>query len=226
VIDVMSRKAQLYLTIICVLIGVLVVTQYRTHGKIAKALVAESSQEQAAIISSLYDANSELRQEVARLTLQLEQNRSAMPGSDLDAMVSELNRLRIVSGVSAVSGPGIQLSIAGPLRAEDIMDMVNELRNAGAEAIAVNEQRIVANSFFSNSPEGISVSGVTIAQPYVFSAIGHPDTLEKAIERKGGLLTIIENSHPEAIVTLEKRDRLVLPPCKVTYEWKYAQVAK
>ncbi len=177
----------------------MLVTQFRTQGKVAKAPVAGSVEEQATLVSSLYDANSALRQEVVRLSAQLEQSRSSMSQSDLASMVDELNQLRAATGSSEVSGPGVQLSIVAPLRAEDVMDLANEARNAGAEALAINDQRVVVSTSFTNSNDGVIVNGVEIRSPYVFSVIGQPDTLQKALDRKGGLLAIISTSHPSAI---------------------------
>jgi uncharacterized protein YlxW (UPF0749 family) len=202
----------------------MLVTQFRTQSKVTKALKEDSAQDQATIISNLYDSNSELRKEVARLEDQMDQLKQARSSSDLDGMAEELNRLRILNGQSEVTGPGIQISIVAPLRAEDVMDLVNELRNAGAEAIAVNNQRIVSDSSFSNSGENVVIDGVEIKQPYVFTAIGSSDTLKTAIDRKGGLLTIITNSHPTAITTIDKREKLTLPIYKPGYQWKYAKV--
>jgi uncharacterized protein YlxW (UPF0749 family) len=204
----------------------MLVTQFRTQGKVARTLVAGSVEEQATLVSSLYDANASLRQEVARLSTQLEQSRSSMSQSDLASMVDELNQLRTVTGLSEVSGPGVQLSISAPLRAEDVMDLANEVRNAGAEALAVNDQRVAVSTSFTNSNEGVILNGVEIRPPYVFSVIGQPDTLQKALDRKGGLLAIITTSHPSAIITLEKRDKIDLPSYLPAQQWKYAQAVK
>jgi uncharacterized protein YlxW (UPF0749 family) len=203
----------------------MLVTQFRTQSKVTKALKEDSAQDQATIISNLYDSNSELRKEVTRLEDQLNQLRQARSSSDLDSMADDLNRLRILNGQSEVTGSGIQLTIVAPLRAEDIMDLVNELRNAGAEAVAVNDQRIVFDSCFSNAGENVVIDGVEIKQPYVFAAIGSPDTLKTAIDRKGGLLTFITNAHPSAITTIDKRDKLTLPIYKPGHQWKYARAA-
>lgn len=221
-----SRRAQVLLTIVCILIGVLLVTQFRTQSKLAKSLEAESAQDQATIISNLVDSNASLREEVIRLSAQLEQSTMPMNQSDLDTMAAELNQLRTIAGLTQVIGPGVQFSISAPLKAEDVADLVNELRNAGAEAISVNGQRVIVSSSFTNSAEGVIINGVTMKPPYVFAAIGHPDTLQKALERKGGLLTIVESSYPDSIVTLEKREKIEMPPYKPGYQWKYAQAVK
>lgn len=221
-----SRKAQLYLTIVCILVGVMLVTQFRTQSKVVKSLELESAQDQATIITSLYENNSNLRGEIVRLSAQLEQSRTSFSQSQLDSMAEELNQLRIIAGLSEVTGPGVQLSISAPLRAEDVMDLVNELRNAGAEAIMVNGQRVIARSSFTNVQEGVLLDGVEIRPPYVFSAIGHSETLQRALERKGGLLAIVETSYPGSIITLEKRDKTEMPPYKPGYQWTYAQPVK
>lgn len=221
-----SRKAQIYLTLVCILVGVMLVTQFRTQSKVAKSLELESAQDQATIITSLYESNSTLRREIARLSTQLEQGRTSFSQSQLDSMAEDLNQLRIITGLSEVTGPGVQLSISASLKAEDVMDLINELRNAGAEAIAVNGQRVIARSSFTNLEEGVLLDGTEIKPPYVFSAIGHSETLQRALERKGGLLAIVETGYPSSIITLEKRDKIEMPPYRPGYQWKHAQPAK
>jgi uncharacterized protein YlxW (UPF0749 family) len=68
-----------------------------------------------------------------------------------------------------------------------LLDAIEELRDAGAEAIQVNNVRIVASSHFSQGASGIAIDGKNVTQPYTISAIGDPATMSSAMQIPGGL---------------------------------------
>jgi uncharacterized protein YlxW (UPF0749 family) len=224
--SVMIGRGQVYLTVVCLLLGVLLVLQFRTQEKIARSVAADSSTNQAAMISSLYENNLSLRKEVTTLSAQLDEHERSLDKSDLDAMVDNLNKLRIANGLSEVKGPGVEITVVAEIRAEDLQDLINELRNAGAEAIGLNGQRVVAQTAISSLPDGLVIDGVEVALPYSIQAIGSVDTLEKALLRKGGLITYLQTAYPDGKVTVTRVNSLVLPVYKAGYQWKYGQPAK
>jgi uncharacterized protein YlxW (UPF0749 family) len=219
-----SRGAQVALTLVCVLLGALLMIQFRTQGKLAKSIVAESINDQMTIITSLYESNLSLRREIDKLVGEAQDFERQHDSDRLEAMVDEINQLRIVTGRSEVSGPGIKLVIHGRLRAEDVLDLINELRNAGAEAIAVGNQRVVARSAVQAYQGQIAVNNTIVESPFVFQAIGHPETLDRALTRKGGLLAYLErDTYPPVTITLTQESRLVLPMYSEEYALQHAQ---
>lgn len=220
-----TKAAQVTLTVICLLVGIMLVTQFRTQTKIQRSVLTESAANQATIVSNLYDGNVALRKEIEELTQQLDQYDRASDHVDLATMASELKRLRVASGLDEVGGPGIELRIEGALGPEDLQDLINELRNAGAEALAVNGQRIAAPSSVGGMHGALAVDGVALEMPYLLAGIGQPETLERALVRKGGVLAIIESAYPDARFAVEKKERLVLPAYQRGYRWTYAKPA-
>ncbi len=220
-----GRPAQVSITVLCFVLGLLVVMQLRTQGRIAKAAQAQSNLDQSRVISDLIDANAKLDRQVDDLDMQLNKYRYAPDESNLDTLVADLNRLKIINGLVEVSGPGIAIRVDGEMTATDMQDLVNELRNAGAEAIALNDQRLIVNSVIAADRGGLSANGVRVTSPYVFQAIGQPDVLERAIERKGGLVPILRYNYPSVSITLTKheRDKLTLPMFQGTHEFRYAR---
>lgn len=218
-----SRSAQITLTVVCLVFGALLMIQFRTQGKIAKAQLAESAADQAAIISNLYDANVALRQEVVKLTAQEAEYQRSLKQSDLTDLVSDLNRLRVFTGLSEVSGPGIELQVSTRIRPEYVQDLINELRNAGAEAIAVGGQRIATNSAVGTYQGKVVIDGTLVEPPFIFQAIGHPDVLDRALGRKGGLVSYLRNTYPDAEITLTKKSSLTLPMYRGTLRLGNAQ---
>ena len=134
-----------------------------------------------------------------------------------------LNRLKIVNGQVEVSGPGIEVRISGPLSALYAQDLVNELRNAGAEAVALNGERLVLWSGIATADEDwLTVDDVRIASPYVFQAIGDGQTLETALTRSGGLIALLEHSYDRLHVEISYRGKVVLPVHRHPPEFKHA----
>ena len=207
-------SAQLCLTAVCLAFGVLLMVQFRTQGKIAKTLLAESSADQAQIVSNLYDANVALRQEVSALEEQLRQQRDEHGAARASEMASDLQKFRVINGTAPARGPGVELTIGADIRAEDLQDLINELRNAGAEALAVNGERVTVRTAVATDRGAIALNGQRLAAPYVFSAVGAPDTLERALTRKGGLISYLQNTYPEGRIEVVKQATLSLPPAQ------------
>jgi len=212
---VRTRSAQISLTLAFLVFGALLMIQFRTQGKIAKAQLAESAADQTAIISNLYDANLELRNEVEKLSAQQQEYQRSLDQGDLTDMAADVNRLRVSTGLSEVTGPGIELLVVAEIRPPQLQDLINdlinELRNAGAEAIAVNGERIVVNSAVTTYKGKAVINGTLVDSPLVFRAIGHPDTLDRALGRKGGMVSYLRNTYPDAEITLTKQSSLTLP---------------
>ncbi|MFD7311560.1 DUF881 domain-containing protein [Promicromonospora sp. NPDC059942] len=110
----------------------------------------------------------------------------------------------ILSGRLPAQGPGVEIHVADgakPLEAQALFNLLEELRNAGAEAIQVNGMRLVTTSYFVDSGGGIVLDGAAIASPYEWTAIGDPDTIDRALEIPGGALPRIREEGGEATTT-------------------------
>ncbi len=218
-----SRSAQIALTLVSFFLGILLVTQFYTQGKIGTTTFTQSSADQALIISGLVDGNATLRKEVTALEDELTNYQRTAGQSNLESMVGELNRLRIINGLVEVAGPGIEVQISGGVTALDLQDLVNEARNAGSEALALNGYRLVARSVIVGSNGSIRLEETRLSSPYRLQAIGQPDTLEKALTRKGGLVALLQYTYANTTITVSKRERMVLPLYQGKYEFRYAR---
>ena len=217
----MLRSAQVVLTAVCLVFGVLLMVQFRTQGKIVKTQLAESSADQAQIVSNLYDANVNLRKEVDALEMQLRE-RSNNP-NESGALLAELEKYRIVNAVIPATGPGVELVVAGDIRIEDVQDLVNEFRNAGSEALAVNGERITGRTAIVAERNGVAVNGHRISSPFTFNAIGDSDTIERALVRKGGLVGYIQNTYPDAAINVRKLVKLTVPAASSIQSFQFAR---
>jgi uncharacterized protein YlxW (UPF0749 family) len=220
---VRTSAGQVLLTAVCLLFGVLLMVQFRTQTKIAKNVQTESSADQAQIVSNLYDANLALRNEVASLSRQLEQQRDAGGASRAGEMLADLEKLRVINGTAPAIGPGVELKIAADVRVEDVQDLINELRNAGAEAVTLNGDRITARSAVRSDRGSVVLNGRRVAMPYVFEVVGSPEILERALTRKGGLVSYLQNTYPEGQIDVRRAERLELAPAETIPSFELAQ---
>ena len=218
-----SRSAQLSLTIVCFFLGLLLVAQFRTRQVTDSSLLFASSADQLLIIGSLVENNTRLREEMETLEEQLSEYQQTAGRAVLETLVEEVNNVRIINGLVEVSGAGVEVSLDGPIGVLDVQDLINELRNAGAESLAVNGERLTLYSAIAGAEDGgMTVNGVRLSRPYVLQAIGQPETMETALLRSGGLIATLERNYEGLVVSVIKRERMVLPVCRGGIEFVYA----
>lgn len=127
-------------------------------------------------------------------SLDLLESQSTKEAEAQRAARERLEALGILAGTAPATGPGIVLTISDPdgeVDAPIILDTIQELRDAGAEAIQVNDARVVANTWFATTDGGLSVSGSVVRPPYVIRAIGEANTLAGAMEIPGGVTATV-----------------------------------
>ncbi len=135
--------------------------------------------------------------------------------------------LQVLAGVVPVAGPGISISIEDPaaeVEWDAMLDLIQELRDAGAEAIAVDDTRVLASTWFGPTTSGVSVSGRLLRAPYSIAAIGPAEELAEAIQLPGGPLTVI-GARPEVEVRVRTEGDLVLPAAEETPAFEHARSA-
>ena len=206
-----ARLAQLSLFVVALIIGLLLVGQLRSQARPLE-LSSLSAQELSALIETFAARNVELRDGLADLREQIrDYERAQVQGqSDLDISEEDLHRISAFGGLIPVQGQGIRIQAEGSFDPVAVNDLIQELRNAGAEAIAIDDIRITARSVAMLGTSAIEIDGVPIGSSFEVSAIGSPDGLKAAIERPGGILSLFEQSI-DARFTLTQVDRIDLP---------------
>ncbi|MFD9328756.1 DUF881 domain-containing protein [Streptomyces sp. NPDC060065] len=138
--------------------------------------------------------------------------------------VEREKQLGILAGTVAAQGPGITLTIndsKGTVEADMLLDAIQELRAAGAEAIQVNGVRVVASTYLTDSDNGVSVDGNKITQPYRFKVIGKSQDLEPALNIPGGVVQTLEKE--QATVTVEPSTKIVVDALRPAKQPDYAR---
>ena len=130
---------------------------------------------------------------------------------------SELEQANTILGKTDVQGEGIVVTLreknieeTGIINANDLLDIVNELKNAGAEAISINEQRIINMSYIAFiSDSFIKVNGQRIVTPYIIKAIGNQSYLESAMSGNGSEADKLQKLGHD--IKIEKDNKVQIP---------------
>jgi uncharacterized protein YlxW (UPF0749 family) len=207
------RGGRMTVTLVAVLLGVLVVGQLRAQAGVP-GLSGLSATELTQLIANLSTGNDRLRDEIAALTRQ-EANLSAARDrgeTTVDELTADLVRIRAWAGLTAVSGPGITITVRGSIGGDGVEDLLNELRNAGAEALAVDQVRMVSGIVVAGPPGGLSVANTPIAAAFEIRAVGNPQVLAGTLTRNGGVIAQVHATYPDAELTVTPVEGLTLPP--------------
>jgi uncharacterized protein YlxW (UPF0749 family) len=166
------------------------------------------------LLKSIDAANERLGTQIDDLTRERDDLLSSSRRSeDAEAQARKRSeQLGILAGSAGATGPGVAVTIEDPdesVSASQLLDAVQELRDAGAEAIAINgTARVVAQTYFLDEEGAVRVGSVDVKRPFLIEAIGDPDTMAEAVRFRGGLIDRVENVGGKAIV--EKRDKVTI----------------
>jgi uncharacterized protein YlxW (UPF0749 family) len=205
------RRSQLTIAAVAFALGLLVVVQLRSQAG-DTGLAQLSAQDLTILVANLNDRNDDLRTEAASLDRELAtlvQNRSRGDVS-VDEISADLERVRAYAGLDPVSGPGVTISIDGPIDGPGVEELINELRNAGAEAIAIGTVRVVTGVVVAGGPGAAAIDGARLEDGFEVAAIGAPDKLTGSLTRSGGVIAQLAATLPDVVVTVTPVDRLEL----------------
>lgn len=173
--------------------------------------------------------NARLQEQNTRL-----QNTMATDDNRTEILNESLQQAKVAAALTEVSGPGIVITLNDSRRSddlflteaiihdEDLLKTVNELWNAGAEAVSVGNFRVGPRTNFRCVGTTILVDGVKIAPPVVIRAIGDPQVLFSAMNMPGGVLDIIREVDP-AMVKIEAVERHQLPAFTASTSNRFAE---
>lgn len=191
-----ASRGQILAGVLCALLGFAVVAQVRQTRVEGLSNLRQSD------LVRILDDSTQRYEQLQREAATLEQTRQQLlSGSDkqkaaLQAATQRAATQGILSGRLPAHGTGIEITLvqqSGRIPAMDMLNILEELRNAGAEAVQINNQRLTASSYFTDSSSGVVVDGVPIQAPYTWIAIGDPDTMAPALEIPGGAMATVRH---------------------------------
>lgn len=165
--------------------------------------------------------------------LQQKIEKATQNNSELEDAKNQINEANKIIGLTEVTGPGIIITVADSdkdatsvlnsnellIHDKDILKIVNELKNAGAEAISINEQRIILTTPIICGGNIININGERIGSPFEIKAIGSPEALAN-LSRPGGYLSRLEEAGIK-VSTPKKSNSITIPKYSGVLNFKY-----
>jgi uncharacterized protein YlxW (UPF0749 family) len=166
-----------------------------------------------------------LRQQLAELQGNLNrlQNSGDQAAAARQQANSEAKALGVLLGTLPAHGPGVIVTVADPrgkLTGEDLLDVVEELRGGGAEAIQFGPVRVATSTSFTGGPGTVTVDSTEVGAPYRIIAIGDPKTLDNALNLLGGVASTVRAAGGE--LTVAEHDSVSIRATRALPTPKYA----
>jgi uncharacterized protein YlxW (UPF0749 family) len=180
------RRGQVLAAVLLAVVGFAAVTQVRTNVD-DSTYAGSREQDLIDILTGLAGTTQRAQSQLADLQQtkrQLESDTSKRQAA-IDQAQQQVDTLNVLAGLVPVTGPGITITITeekGHVTVQSFLDLIEELRSQGAEAIDVNGKvRLVGQSSFEQAPDGLYIDGQLITPPYRVQVIGEPATMEQAV---------------------------------------------
>ena len=230
-------KYQIAVAVVCMVLGIMVSIQFRTVKQGVGPVSEYRARELAAQLKKVREENVKLQNVKNDYESKIKEfEDTASQGSAYAKILKdELDQARILAGIEDVEGPGITVVVDDLKFSEKVnyplisysmlLELLNELNAAGAEAVSINEQRIISTSEIRQiGGIHININTVSFAPPFVFKAIGDPKTLEAALRLREGIAEKLENSG--VAVTITQEQLIKISKYNGVIERKYAKVVK
>ncbi|MGE5632996.1 MAG: DUF881 domain-containing protein [Caulobacteraceae bacterium] len=232
-----NLKYQIAIALVCIVLGLMVSIQFRTVKQGVGPVSEYRAREIASQLKKAKEDNAKLLNMKNEYEAKIkEYENSASQGSaSAKLLKEELDTARITAGLEDVEGPGITVLVDDLKFGEKVnyplisysmlLELVNELNAAGAEAISINGQRFISTTEIRQTGGiHININTVSYAPPFEFKAIGDPKTLEAALRLREGIVDKFEASG--VAVTITQEQLVKIPKYNGVIEKKYAKVIK
>lgn len=223
-----DKHAKILIVLVCTILGVMVSMQFRIN-EVRKASVPFQRAEE---ISERFKVVENERNQLLLEIKELQEKTSN------EVIAREINLLKAQAGDTALNGPGVIVTVDDSKKVskpgenanlyiihdDDLLRIINELRAAGAEGIAINEERLTATSEIRCAGPTLSVNNNRFAPPYVIRAIGDAKSMEASLKMRGGVVETLKFWGIQ--VTVATSDKVVLPAYKGTRNFEHAKIGE
>ncbi|MCV7147652.1 DUF881 domain-containing protein [Mycobacterium riyadhense] len=218
--------------LLCLVLGVAIVTQVR-QTESGDSLETARPADLLVLLDSLRQREATLNTEVTELqnTLNALQASGNTDQAAIESAQARLAALSILVGTVGATGPGVTVKIEDPgpgVAPEAMLDVINELRAAGAEAIEINDGRqsvrVGVDTWVVGNPGSLTIDTKTLSPPYSILAIGDPPTLAAAMNIPGGAEDSVKRVGGRMFV--QQADRVDVTTLRQPKPHQYAQPVK
>jgi len=222
----LNKTTYLSISMVALFVGLMIAMQFRTNSSVEQAVPIDRVQELTIEKKQVERDLNQLKEESVDLQIKLAEagkSHTAATG----ALESELFKNKLYGGLVPVEGQGVEVLLDNQegsfynIKDDDLLKVLNDLRGAGAEAIAVNDQRILATSEVRLAGSHINVNLTRLSPPYKVVAIGPSGTLKSSLEIRGGLTEYL--SDLGVSVTVQSKDRVLVPAYTGSLRFDYAK---
>ncbi|MER6143711.1 DUF881 domain-containing protein [Streptomyces sparsogenes] len=218
-------RAQLIVALLLFGLGLGLAIQVRSTNE-SSVLRGARQEDLVRILDELDNRTERLHEEKQRLEKQqTELENSSDQAEEARKQTAQKERqLAVLAGTVAAQGPGITMKIdasESAVESDMLLDAVQELRAAGAEAIQIGKVRVVASTYFSDVGGAVEIDGRKVTQPYVIKVIGKPEDLEPALNIPGGVVQSLEKE--QATVSIERSEKIVVDALRSAKRPDYAR---
>lgn len=222
------KQGRVAIALVCCVLGFMLAVQFRTTQDIKSTVPFQR-------IEDLSQRLLQTEKERDRLLEEVEKLRHS---ASKEVVEKQLKELEMGAGVAPLAGKGVLVTIDDSkkqskvgenpnlylIHDDDILKVINELWAAGAEAIAINEQRLIASSEIRCAGPTLSVNNMRYAPPYEIRAIGNPKNLEAALRMRGGVVETLQFWGIE--IHIKKEENVVVPGYQGSFRFEYGRPAE
>jgi len=234
------KRLNISVVIILTILGLLLTTSFYAKQTSLKTSPLSRKGQLIKVVGELEQKRERLKNDLKELRASLteEEKRAASERGELTSFTKELQDLKTEAGFAAVNGPGIEVTLEDNptvpsgedpnnyiIHDYDLRAVINALWSGNAEAIAVNDQRLISTSAVRCVGTTILANFIRLGTPYVIKAAGNPDELEKSLNRDRHA-SLLLNSYAKSFglrVKVTKVSGLKLPPYEGSLKVEYAK---
>lgn len=233
-------KISLILGIMCVFLAMGISIQINTVGSssttVGKTLVENELRDSVFRWQEKYENAYKKLEEKEKELNSLRDNVSSKDNNNA-VLTSKLKNYNLLLGETELVGKGVIVTLDDGdatilsnnvtsllVHDGDVLEVVNSLKNAGAEAISVNDQRIVSTTSISCAGNIILINGEKVGAPFVIKAIGSPIMLNSSVTMGGGYIEQLIKDGVKVDVQQVEKENIVIPRYEGVYQYKYATI--
>lgn len=216
------------IAVLCLALGLAIATQVQ-RTRSGDNLDDQRAADLVVLLDGLQQREAALREDITDAEDALRTLRASGDNSvaALQEARARAGSLAVLAGTVPVGGPGLDVVVTDPndrIAPETLLDLLSELRGAGAEAVQVGDVRIGVDSAFTGRAGAIDVDGTALRAPYAVRAIGDPPTLAAALNIPGGVVDTVRRGGGGTELT--QSDRLEITALRPVRDLQYARPAE
>ena len=229
-----SFGGKIAITLVSMILGLMLAAQFKNVQNVGGSVSMQRAQELTTQIQKLNQDMQNQQNLIQDLEIRIAEYEDAAQdeGKINETMFRDLERARILAGLTELEGAGVVVTIdiipyqewgeSGIIRNvyhEDLLMLVNELNAAGAEALEINGERIVSTSEIRSAGDYIVINTNRYSVPFEIKALGNPDTLEASLKLLGG---VADTLGEELAITIRRENKVRVPKYNGPIEYEYA----